>query len=877
MKAVTEKIECLGKTFTSEEERREFFRDELRKKLPELKKIEGFPIGEDEDIINLSDPPYYTACPNPWLNDFIAEWEKEKENIKSRKRNFQVDEPYASDVSEGKYDPIYLYHPYPTKVPHKAIMKYLLHYTQPGDIIFDGFAGTGMTGVASRMCSNPDVATKLKIEKEFSEMGFNQPLWGARNSIISDLSPLASFISSSYNLPVSLADFIERAKQIIQQINAECKWMFETKHSNGGTGNINYVVWSDVFVCNQCSGEVVFWDNAVDKDAGKVLEEFSCPHCSKVLKKREIEKAWVTEYDYVLNSTIRKTKTVPVHINYSLGTKRYEKQPDKYDLELISKIKSFPNPNWFPNNLMMDKGESWGDTWRSGVHAGVTNVHHFYTDRNLFVISRFRELSPSSEFYILITKIAFQNTKLYRYTYQSGVWGAGGGPMSGTLYMPSLVKELNAIKLLESAIKDKAKITFPNKVGNCLIGVQSATKLFEFPSDSIDYIFTDPPFGANLMYSELNFIAEAWLKVKTNNKLEAIENNTQNKSTLEYQDLMSKSFAEYYRILKSGKWMTVEFSNTSAAIWNAIQSSLQKAGFIIANVAALDKQKESFKAVTSPTAVKQDLVISCYKPTIEFENTFKSNKDGVIVWDFVTEHLHHLPVHLKKDNNTAAIIERSLKILYDRLITFYLMRGLPIPIDSKDFQDGIKQRFTERDGMFFTAEQAAEYDDKKAKAPEFIQLSLIVTNEADAIEWLKERLRKSKQKYQDITNDWKVATQALRKGDLLPELNDILTESFIQDADGKWRTPNPNEAKDREALRTKVLLKEFNTYVAAISQPKAKKLKEVRVEALRAGFKNCWEQKDFKTIVSLGDMIPQNILLEDEQLLMYYDIAKDRV
>ncbi len=58
---------------------------------------------------------------------------------------------------------------------------------------------------------------------------------------------------------------------------------------------------------------------------------------------------------------------------------------------------------------------------------------------------------------------------------------------------------------------------------------------------------------------------------------------------------------------------------------------------------------------------------------------------------------------------------------------------------------------------------------------------------------------------------------------------------------------------------------------------KAKKIKEVRLEALSSGLKNSWEQKDFKTIVTLGDMIPQNILLEDEQLLMYYDIAKDRV
>lgn len=179
--------------------------------------------------------------------------------------------------------------------------------------------------------------------------------------------------------------------------------------------------------------------------------------------------------------------------------------------------------------------------------------------------------------------------------------------------------------------------------------------------------------------------------------------------------------------------------------------------------------------------------------------------------------------------------------------------------------------------MYFTAEQAAEYDEKKAKSPQFVQLSLIVASESDAIEWLKDKLRKQPQKYQDIMPEFRKATQSLRKGDALPELQDILNENFIQDASGKWRTPNPNEAKDREALRIKVLLKEFNTYIASISQPKAKKLKEVRVEALRVGFKNCWEQKDFKTIVSLGDMIPQNILLEDEQLLMYYDIAKDRV
>ncbi len=140
-------VKVLGKEFSSDEERRKYFREELRTKLPELKEIEGFPIGEDEDIIAISDPPYYTACPNPWLNDFIAEWEQQKKDIPNRVEDFHVAEPYASDVSEGKNNPIYNAHSYHTKVPHPAIMRYILHYTQPGDIIFDGFAGTGMTGV----------------------------------------------------------------------------------------------------------------------------------------------------------------------------------------------------------------------------------------------------------------------------------------------------------------------------------------------------------------------------------------------------------------------------------------------------------------------------------------------------------------------------------------------------------------------------------------------------------------------------------------------------------------------------------------------------------------------------------------------------------
>ena len=325
--------------------------------------------------------------------------------------------------------------------------------------------------------------------------------------------------------------------------------------------------------------------------------------------------------------------------------------------------------------------------------------------------------------------------------------------------------------------------------------------------------------------------------------------------------------------------MTVEFSNTGAAVWNGIQIGLQRAGFVIANIAALDKQHGGIKSMTHATAVKQDLVFSCYKPSLEFEANFETLTGASSVWEFVREHLAHLPVTIHKTGKSTAVVERSPKILYDRLITFYLMRNMPVPIDAADFQAGLRQKFIERNGMFFDREQAVEYDELQGIAVEKgEQLRLVfdlIYSESDALLWLQERLKAKPQTYQDIQPDYRKANVATRKGEIPTELMTILEENFIQTANNLWRVPDLNEARDREELRNKSLMKEFDGYLFYASG--GKKLKEVRVEALRVGFKNCWTKKDFQTLVTIAEKIPSNILLEDEQLLMYYDIAKDRV
>src|SRR5690554_3796175 len=97
-------VKCLGQIFPSDEARREHFLKLLSKKLkdPDFRNQEGFPQGTDEAILEMSDPPYYTACPNPWINEFIEQHGQPYDPSVTYNR-----EPLAIDVSVGKTDAIY--------------------------------------------------------------------------------------------------------------------------------------------------------------------------------------------------------------------------------------------------------------------------------------------------------------------------------------------------------------------------------------------------------------------------------------------------------------------------------------------------------------------------------------------------------------------------------------------------------------------------------------------------------------------------------------------------------------------------------------------------------------------------------------------------
>jgi hypothetical protein len=611
----------------------------------------------------------------------------------------------------------------------------------------------------------------------------------------------------------------------------------------------------------------------------------------------------VTKYDTAIGETIRQAKQVPVLINYTAGKKRHEKTPDAFDGALIGMIEGMEIPYWYPSSPMMFKKGKWGDTWRAGTHFGITHVHHFYTKRNLWTLAALWSLCPISQKFSITNIISRNATRLNRFIInQYNPKGRINGPMTGTLYIPSEQVEQNILQLF----MDKNLKVGWNNSGN-LISTSSLSAKVERKTDLFDFIFLDPPFGANIMYSELNFLWESWLNVWTNNISEAIENATQNKGIDEYRKIMTSCFREAYSLLKPGRWITIEFSNTRAGVWNNIQSALNDAGFIVANVSILDKKHGGIKSMLYSTTVKQDLVISAYKPNGGFEERFVSEattEEGV--WDFVKTHLKYLPVTKMQGKDLVQVPERDPRILFDQMVAYYVRKGYLVPISSPEFQIGLKQRFIDRDGMYFLPKQVSEYDKKKLSGASIAQTTLFVTDEASAIQWLRLHLKERPQTFQEVHPEFIQETQrGWSKNEVGLELSTLLEQNFLK-YDGKgevpsqihgylssnwkecrnlpkddpalkkkaidrWYVPDPNKAADLEKIRERALLREFEGY-----RGDTKRLKLFRIEAVRAGFKKAWQEKDYRTIIDVANRIPPKVLEEDPKLLMWYDQAVTR-
>lgn len=834
-------------------EKRKLTKEDLDK----VRHIEGFPIGKDEDIIALSDPPYYTACPNPFIEDFI----KEHGTPYDEATDDYHREPFASDVSEGKSGDIYNYHTYHTKVPPTAILKYILHYTNPGDVIYDAFAGSGMTGVAATMAND-------------ATWTGNSPQTGKRYSILCDLSPAATFIMQGYNHSSKLADASSIIEKMLVELKDELGWAYETNH-NQSTGIINYTVWSDILICPHCSDEICYYDVNIDKETGhKKGNSITCPKCGFTGKTSEFEKSTTMIFDELSKKPIRVTKEKPVLINYTYAGQKYNKKPDDNDIKVIEKVLNIPLNDWYPVDLIPD-GFNTSQPKKSHF---IERMDLFYNKRSLIAFSLLWNKADKLDtmyrntvkFWLQTVSIGFTKTNRYF----SSSFSQVNRYLKGTLYIAQIRSEVSPWYALTGKAKKLSKLI---RNPDCLITCMSAEKSL-IQSNSIDYIFIDPPFGANIMYSDLNIIWESWLKVHTNQANEAIINDVAEKNSDFYKKIMLKALKDCYRVLKPNRWITIEFHNSQNEVWNILQSVIGQAGFIIADVRVLDKKVQTMKQYSTSNSVDKDLVISAYKPMSKLTNCFTQNAGTPeTAWAFVRQHLSNLPRVVKHNNQIETVAERQAFLLFDRMVAYHIMQGLPVPIDAAEFYKGMDERFLKRDNMYFLPDQVNEYDLARSTCElEKSDIALFVTDEKSAIGWLYGQLDEKnggkRQTYQVLMPKFMQEVKAVKKTEKMPELIVMLEENFLKDENGAWYVPDLAKSGDVAKLREKNLLKEFQGYQAIKG-----KLKIFRSEAIRAGFAKLWKDKDYKAIVALAERLPEETVQEDPNILMYYDISLSRV
>ena len=548
-------------------------------------------------------------------------------------------EPLEEEISAGKNTYTYDAHTYHTKVPPQGIANIIFKYLPNGGVVLDPFAGSGMTGVAGRY------------------LGYDV--------ILNELSPAAAFISYNFLSSIDPDRFHFAVSHILANLDNLHRMLYLTSCRECGAQVVQlYTVWSYILECEHCELDFVLWEHCRRYGHSvrehKILQKFPCPHCG----------------DEVNKSQLKRKQTVPVFVGYRCCSKRIMEHPlDEEDLQRIEAASETLECylDDVPRNRLPD-----GVNLNQPKRHGYDTVDKLYTPRNLAACGAIWREIKKIEDPELASALAFAFTSMYqRVTRLSEYRFWGGSGNMANYNVPQISNESNVFETFKrkaETIRKHLVTTAEVYRGASVLRTGSATDLDFLPDNSIDFIFTDPPFGANINYSEMNFLWESWLGSFTDATCEAIINKFQGKDLKAYQTLMTDSLKEAYRVLRTDHWMVLIFMNSSEKVWKALSEAILDAGFSIQASNIFDKQHGTFKQFVSENTAGADLMIHCKK--MESLSRPHIEKAVASVPDFLLKELDHLPlvpfVHVKRAP------EVDYRTLYSRYISAALQEELAI-------------------------------------------------------------------------------------------------------------------------------------------------------------------------------------------------------
>ncbi len=246
-------------------------------------------------------------------------------------------------------------------------------------------------------------------------------------------------------------------------------------------------------------------------------------------------------------------------------------------------------------------------------------------------------------------------------------------------------KILNAKKEIEPFINDH---TISN--GQFIKG--TATNLKWIPKESIDYIYTDPPYGKKISYLDLSVMWNAWLDLKVTEddfKQEAIEGGEHKKSKNEYNSLMAQSIKEMYRVLKYDRWMSFVFAHKDPEFWHLIIETAESCGFEYVGAVPQKNGQSSFKKRQNPFTVLSGQLIINFRKVSNPRAIMKANL-GMDIAEIVMETIESI---IAKNNGASLeqindeLIIKGLELGFLDLLKKEYSDLTPILIDKFDYNE----------------------------------------------------------------------------------------------------------------------------------------------------------------------------------------------
>lgn len=576
---------------------------------------------------------------------------------------------YSKPLPSSRAGVFYNTFPYPTKISPESIAVYIACTTQPGDTVLDAFAGSGSTGIAALLCEHP-TERMIKLAEDLNV----EPVWGPRNAVLYEIGTYASFAIRTILSRVKSSEFSAVAENFLKKGEQIVGSLYESKDPSGNTGTIRYVIWTELLICPDCGSEVSYFKIGTSRDPVEFKTDIQCPFCKKWHHVDDMDFVKEDYVDPLLGKKSMRKKRIPAWIYGTTQSHNWDRPATEEDIKQFSLIEKEFNLQDQPLEI------EWGELHRAGYHFGITHLHHFYSARNYIVMSRLWRLAETySKKYADILKLLLLSYNSAHGTLMTRVVAKKKAKdfiltssQSGVLYISRMPVEKNILL----GLKRKSKLftesfkLLENCSGKITLHNCSSTKMLE-QNNSIDFVFTDPPFGDFIPYAEVNQINELWLNSVTDRKEEIIISQSQNKDVKIYQRLLADVFYEINRVLKPDHYASIVFHAAKAKVWEAFVGAITASGLSIELTNILDKKQSSFKQVVSADSVQGDPLFLVRKGVKLNKTTSLSNTE--ILKKLISEHI--------KDPDFDS------RTCYSRYVNRCLELGLNVYFDAKQVYD----------------------------------------------------------------------------------------------------------------------------------------------------------------------------------------------